>query len=247
MKNSGICGIPTCDIDLNDEKFHYQQNTVYKYLYESSVKTHFDGTDNNDPPSELHISAHVELTFPTKCQGQLKITSAQLKHHNITVLQSESSSSIADYEYEVEEEKNEQENFVDPDEQQKNILHNRSYSFARDIEKMNIVFEFRDGLIEEICPGDAEQVWVTNFKRGIISAFQNTMTRFDLDHKATEIDVSGKCDVSYEFVGAVGTSIMINKTKDISSCQNRNKFKSIIQTTPYEFRKVENIFSSLIN
>jgi hypothetical protein len=98
-------------------------------------------------------------------------------------------------------------------------------------------FDFRDGLIQEICPNSEEQVWVTNFKRGILSALQNTMARLDLDHKVTEVDVSGKCDVTYQFVGALGTSILINKTKDISSCQSRNKFKSIIQTTPYEFRK----------
>lgn len=238
MKNPGICGIPTCDIDLDDErKFHYQPSTVYKYLYESSFKTHFDGTDSNDPPSELHISAFVELSFPTKCQGQLKITSAQLKHFNITVAQTSSSGSAADYEYE-EEEKVEQQNFVDADETQQNVLHQRSLQFGKDVEKMNLVFEFRDGLIEEICPKDEEQVWVTNFKRGILSALQNTMARLDLDHKESEIDVSGKCDVTYQFVGALGTSILINKTKDIGSCQNRNKFKSIIQTTPYEFRKV---------
>lgn len=241
MKNPGICGIPTCDIDLDGEKFHYQSSTVYKYLYESSFKTHFDGTDSNDPPSELYISAFAELSFPTKCQGQLKITSAQLKHFNLTVAQSSSSVSEADYEYEEEEEeKVEVPNFVDPEEPQLNILHHRSLLFGRDVEKMNLVFEFRDGLIEEICPDDEEQVWVTNFKRGILSALQNTMERLDLDHKASEVDVSGKCDVTYQFVGALGTSIMINKTKDIGSCQNRNKFKSIIQTTPYEFRKVEN-------
>ena len=232
LKNPNICGTPQCDIDFDNEKFHYQQNVVYKYSYQSSFETLFDGTDGNDPASELHISAVIDLFFPTKCQGEIRVSLAQLKYYNLTVAQS-AAPTIMDYEYEEEEEEEEQNN----QDESKNVLHPRSSQFARDIEGMSLRFDFRDGLIQEICPNYDEAVWVTNFKRGILSAFQNTMSRLDLDHKAKEIDVSGKCDVNYQFVGGEGTSILIHKTKDISSCENRNKFKSIIQTTPYEFRK----------
>lgn len=240
LKSPGICGTPQCDIDLENEKFHYQPNVVYKYSYESAFETLFDGSDGNDPPSELHISAMVELIFPTKCQGQIKITETQLKNYNLTVAQGLTTTpkSFSDVEYEdEEEEKVESENSAGSNDETQNVLHQRSPIFAKDIEEMTLRFDFRDGLIQELCPNNDEQVWVTNFKRGILSALQNTMARLDLDHKATEVDVSGKCEVAYEFVGALGTSIIINKTKDISSCQSRNKFKSIIQTTPYEFRK----------
>lgn len=209
---------------------------MYKYLYESSFETLFDGTDNNDPPSELHISAFAELSFPSKCQGQLKITSTQLKYYNLTTTYS-TTPATADYEYEVDE-VTENISQQPTGDLPQNILHERSLAFAKDVEQMTLFFDFHDGLIEEICPNAEEQVWVTNFKRGILSALQNTMARLDLDHKATEVDVSGKCDVKYEFTGAQGTSILIRKTKDVSSCGNRNKFKSIIQTTPYAFRKV---------
>lgn len=238
LKNPGICGTPLCDIDLDNEKFHYQQNIVYKYSYESAFETLFDGTNGNDPPSELHISAIVELIFPSKCQGQIKVTTSQLKYYNLTVAHTAPPTITGDYEYEEEEEeKVEKVNFINSNEPSKKILHERSHVFAKDIEDMTLRFDFRDGLIQEVCPTENEQIWVANFKRGILSALQNTMSRLDLDHKASEVDVSGKCDVTYQFVGALGTSILINKTKDISSCQNRNKFKSIIQTTPYEFRK----------
>lgn len=236
LKNPGICGTPLCDIDLDNEKFHYQPNVVYKYSYESAFETLFDGTDSNDPPSELHISAIVELVFPSKCEGEIKITTAQLKHYNLTAAPATTPKSTGDYEYE-EDEKVEVENVIESSDSSQNVLHQRSFHFAKDIEDMSLRFDFRDGLIQEICPRNDDQVWVTNFKRGILSALQNTMTRLDLDHKAAEVDVSGKCDVTYQYVGASGTSILINKTKDISSCQRRNKFKSIIQTTPYEFRK----------
>jgi hypothetical protein len=53
---------------------------IYKYAYESSFNSFFDGTDNNDPKSELFISAEMQLTFPTKCQGQIKLSSVRLKN-----------------------------------------------------------------------------------------------------------------------------------------------------------------------
>lgn len=206
-------------------------------MYESSFKTQFDDTDDNDPESELHISAAIDLIFPSKCQGLLTVSSAQLKFLNVTV-QTDTKTKV-DYEYEeVEEEGNMSAN--ENETPAENVLHSRSSQFSRDVEHMKMRFDFRDGLIQEVCPESGEQVWVTNFKRGILSALQNTMPRLDLDHKSTETDVSGKCDVNYQFIGSMNTSIVINKTKDISSCQNRNKFKSIIQTTPYEFRKVQN-------
>jgi hypothetical protein len=49
-------------------------------------------------------------------------------------------------------------------------------------------FSFTDGHIPEICPHVNETTWVLNFKRGILSALQNTMKRFDVDHE--NIDVS---------------------------------------------------------
>lgn len=119
-----------------------------------------------------------------------------------------------------------------------NVLHPRSAKFAEDLEKFELRFDFHDGEINEICPQSSESVWITNFKRGIISTLQNTMLRFDLDHTVVETDISGKCEVNYEFAGSDKTSILVKKTKSLSSCQNRNKFKSFLQTTPYEFRRV---------
>jgi Lipoprotein amino terminal region len=233
LKNPGLCGISTCDIDTDDAKFRYQSNIVYKYLYESSFNSLFEGTDNNDPVSELHISAFVELHFPQKCQGYLRVHSPHLKHRNLTI---HSEPIKTDYEYEDNEEETvieEPAESFDP----KDILHAKSEMFKKDIEDTHIWFDFRNGLIQEICHDTEEQVWVTNFKRGILSALQNTMERLDLDHKATEVDVSGKCDVSYEFIGGFKSSIKVKKIKHITTCQNRNKFKSIVQTTPYEFGK----------
>lgn len=71
-----------------------------------------------------------------------------------------------------------------------------------------------------------------------MSAIQNSMSRFDVDFNTTETDISGTCDVTYTLSGAVGTSLLIQKSKDIASCVNRYETKSILQTAPYDFRKV---------
>lgn len=89
-----------------------------------------------------------------------------------------------------------------------------------------------------MCPSNEDSSWVLNFKRGILSAIQNTMTRFDVDFNNTETDISGTCDVAYTLDGAYGTSLLIHKQKDISSCVNRYKTNSVLQTESYEFRKV---------
>lgn len=149
----------------------------------------------------------------------------------------------ADYEY--DDDNQQQEEFAEDKPRKENVVHPRSEYFSREIEGKDMKFDFRDGLIQEICPRNDESIWVTNFKRGILSAFQNTMFRFDLDHKTVETDVSGKCEVSYKFIGSAATSIFIVKEKDVASCQNRAKFKSAVQTTPYDFRKVALLYFCL--
>jgi len=50
----------------------------------------------------------------------------------------------------------------------------RSAQFSAALEKNSLYFSFQDGTVDELCPGD-DPVWVLNIKRGILSAFQNTM------------------------------------------------------------------------
>lgn len=235
LKHPNICGLAKCE--LEEEKFGFSTDKIYRYAVDSSQMSLFDGTDNNDPESQVFISGFADITFPTKCQGELRLSGIRLKYKNITISESRIKSSEDDIVYEDEEESTTLKGNFDVDEQE-DALHPRSNQFAQDLEKSEIQFDFHDGKIQEICPKSDDSVWVTNFKRAIISAFQNTMLRFDLDHQTTEADVSGKCDVLYQFIGSDKTSILVKKTKDLSSCQNRNKFKSIIQTTPYEFRRV---------
>lgn len=99
-------------------------------------------------------------------------------------------------------------------------------------------FSFHDGVVTEICPHENEKTWVLNLKRGILSLLHNTMQRFDLSHKEVETDVHGTCPTKYMLKGARGTSLVIEKRKDLSKCQGRYKHHSVLQTSPYEFKSV---------
>lgn len=223
MKDPTICGRPICEVE--NEKFRFKSDSLYKYVYTSSVQTLFEGAESN--VSELFVSANVEVIFPTKCQGTLKLSGVKLSNINgkAEVVEEEKDNEYEDYD-------NEDSKVSD------STLHSKSKSFSDDIERYDVKFSFQDGIMQEICPNKHEQTWVTNFKRGILSSFQNTMYRFDLDHTSIETDVSGECEVSYTLAGAEGTSLVIKKVKDISSCKHRYRFNSFIQTQPYEFRRV---------
>lgn len=50
----------------------------------------------------------------------------------------------------------------------------RATQFSAALQENSIHFSFQDGTVDELCPGD-DPAWVLNVKRGILSAFQNTM------------------------------------------------------------------------
>jgi hypothetical protein len=184
------------------------------------VKTDFAGTGENT--SELHLTASVEVVFPKRCEGILKITTVEVRSEALPTPNSDRNSD--DYEEYQELREIEQ--------------HPKSEDIREEIERFDIRFAFHDGVINEVCPNVEESVWALNLKKGILSSFQNTMPRFDIDYNTTETDISGICDVKYRLTGAKETSLLIQKTKDIPSCRNRHKTHSILQATPYDFREV---------
>lgn len=120
--------------------------------------------------------------------------------------------------------------------------HANSYLFAEGITENTLRFSFNDGIITEVCPKDEEKAWVLNFKKGILSMLHNTMKRFDLDYETEEDDVRGTCKTSYRVKGANGTSLIVEKTKDLHSCIGRAKLHSVVQSVPYNFRPVSFCF-----
>lgn len=174
--------------------------------------------------SDIHVIASVEVHFPLKCEGIIRISNVEVKDKIPPPPKEESTETEEEYNY----------NFEEPEEIP---LHPNNDDMAAELSRYEMRFAFHDGFINELCPHDEETVWVANVKRGIISALQNTMPRFDIDHYTKETDVSGECDVHYETIGNKDTSLLVQKRKAIETCRHRNRMHSILQSVPYEFRE----------
>lgn len=75
LKDPHICGRPQCETE--NTKFNYTSNIRYVYDYNSHIKSEFNGTGQNS--SDIYISATVDLTFPTKCEGTMRLTDVELR------------------------------------------------------------------------------------------------------------------------------------------------------------------------
>ncbi|KAH9633240.1 hypothetical protein HF086_017932, partial [Spodoptera exigua] len=120
--------------------------------------------------------------------------------------------------------------------QDENYPVERAEKFIHAVSLFDLRFAFHDGVVSEICPEPAEEDWVLNFKRAILTLFQNTMKRFDINFKGVEQDIHGTCNVDYTVRGQENTSLILVKTRDLSQCTNRYKYMSILQTVRYDFQ-----------
>jgi len=61
-----------------------------------------------------------------------------------------------------------------------------SGEFKRSLERFPLRFSFQDGVVEELCPSEGESTWALNIKRGLLTAFQNSMTSLDRNERVKE-------------------------------------------------------------
>ncbi|XP_035827340.1 uncharacterized protein LOC101854594 [Aplysia californica] len=115
----------------------------------------------------------------------------------------------------------------------------RSAEFRDTLQKYTARFSFDNGVISNICPAEGEELFALNFKRGLLSAFQNSIQVKDGFKAGTfsvpETDVTGNCEATYDVKGTTFYSSArgITKTKDLLACSERNSYKTILQMVPY--------------
>ncbi|XP_077295548.1 apolipoprotein lipid transfer particle [Arctopsyche grandis] len=127
-------------------------------------------------------------------------------------------------------------NSVRMKDQDEDFLQEREGAFANKLSEHSLRFAFHNGMITEICPQEKEEDWALNFKRGVLSLFQNSMSRFDMDFNGIERDIHGSCNTDYRMEGQQNTSLIILKKKDLTECIDRYKYLSILQTVRYNFQ-----------
>ncbi|XP_063615204.1 uncharacterized protein LOC134788259, partial [Penaeus indicus] len=103
--------------------------------------------------------------------------------------------------------------------------------FAAAVTKSPLRFSFQDGRIEDVCSEVSEPVWVLNFKRGLLSTFQNSMTHYGRQD-IKETDISGVCSTHFNST-VEGNTVVINKVTDLASCTQRPDHTAFIPSTGY--------------
>ncbi|XP_042889118.1 uncharacterized protein LOC122264331 isoform X2 [Penaeus japonicus] len=91
---------------------------------------------------------------------------------------------------------------------------NESAWFRDAVQSHELHFSYQDGEIEYLCPHQDEDAAATNFKRGILSALQVSVTNVDdmFEVVLQEADVAGECETRYHMTNV--NDLVINKTKE---------------------------------
>lgn len=95
-------------------------------------------------------------------------------------------------------------------------------------------FAFIDGQIDAVCSDPDDEIWAINIKRGILSAFQNTMSTLQGASSGRETDVSGNCPVKYEQMGDGWRTRTVKKTKNLLACTDRQAGQTVFQAVQYD-------------
>ncbi|KAL8597069.1 hypothetical protein ACOMHN_057558 [Nucella lapillus] len=101
------------------------------------------------------------------------------------------------------------------------------------LQRQPLRFSFQDGVVEELCPSGEEALWALNVKRGVLSAFQNSMSRLDSDETVTEVDVAGRCPSQYQVENKGWYSTTVKRSKDLLACTGRHDYQTAVTATPY--------------
>ncbi|XP_052130120.1 apolipophorins-like, partial [Frankliniella occidentalis] len=105
--------------------------------------------------------------------------------------------------------------------------------FKEQLEARPLQFAFQDGVVDELCPAAGDTVWALNIKRGVLSAFQNSMPDFRIDSTVYETDVTGTCETHYAHAGVRDDNLLMTKTKNLAACSHRMDHYLSVQSTHY--------------
>ncbi|EFN78662.1 Apolipophorins [Harpegnathos saltator] len=187
-----------------EQKFKYQEDVNYVYTYSVDVSTNL-GYQPLSLNSQSNSSLHIDATLSVQFTSPCE--------GNLRILNASISHDRSTYSAEF------------PD--------RAGSEFKASLERYVLRFSFDDGVIHELCPDRREPVWALNLKRGVLSMLQNSMKRFDVDHKLEETDVYGICDTKYHLYEALRTSLIVKKSKNLADCQFGPRYFSIVQSNPY--------------
>ena len=91
-------------------------------------------------------------------------------------------------------------------------------TFIEALQQNSLNFGFENGRVRDVCATSADPLWVTNLKKGVLSAFQQSVSTLHISENVTETDVVGRCDTQYTAMGTAWGKSTFKKVKDMYSC-----------------------------
>nr|KAI8754502.1 apolipophorins-like isoform X1 [Biomphalaria glabrata] len=118
----------------------------------------------------------------------------------------------------------------DPDSTTMVLAEDQTFKLA--LERNSLRFAFQDGRIDTLCPSVGDEVMSLNFKRGVLSVFQNSMNQLQNGENLQEIDITGTCPTAYTITQKGWKSTEVTRTKDLLGCSDRHNYRSALKSTP---------------
>ena len=91
-------------------------------------------------------------------------------------------------------------------------------TFIEALQQNSLNFGFENGRVRDVCATSKDPLWVTNLKKGVLSAFQQSVSTLHISENVTETDVVGRCDTQYTAMGTAWGKSTFKKVKDMYSC-----------------------------
>ena len=98
------------------------------------------------------------------------------------------------------------------------VEHVDGSSFSSALEKNSMNFGFDNGRVKTVCSSNDDPLWVTNLKKGVLSAFQQSISSFHISENVTETDVVCRCETQYTSLGTGWGKSSFKKIKNMHSC-----------------------------
>lgn len=96
-------------------------------------------------------------------------------------------------------------------------------SLAAQLESSPIHFALEDGVVTDVCADQADEQWLVDVKKSIISALQMSSQSVAQQQTLIETDISGRCETVYEPLESNSEVTVIRKTKNRSKCSDRHQ------------------------
>ncbi|RUS84919.1 hypothetical protein EGW08_007329, partial [Elysia chlorotica] len=180
------------------------------YRFTYRMETSTEMGGTNKEGARLLVTADVKIDVLGRCEMELRLHNTQLQISNERgVLKKVKREELEDFKYAVR--------------------------------NSPLRFSFQDGVVQHLCL-DAENTdppWVLNFKRGILSVFQNGMRGWTHDQNVTETDIVGECPTKYKIVWKTPLLVHVTKVKDVLACQKRQDSGRTFFSIPYTLDSIQ--------